>query len=227
MKHIRSFTIYESNLPSSELNEFQIEFLDKHTEKKWDYNTSTGLVDVDGDFDCRKKHLTTLPVDFGKVSGDFHCGFNNLTTLEGAPKEVGGSFICHYNKLTTLEGAPEKVGGHFNCNRNKLTTLEGVPKEIGGFFISDEFSLEEGKWNPEGWTKILKEGKQEAKEMVLPLIGLEDLNREIRKNPEEMVIALKGFWNSPEFASIRKDLVIPDRYVEEMDTLGDLSDLGF
>jgi hypothetical protein len=227
MKHIRSFTIYESNLPSSEFNEFQIEFLDKHTEKKWEYNTSTGLVDVDGDFDCRGKQLTTLPVDFGKVRGDFHCGFNNLTTLEGAPKEVGGYFICRNNKLTSLEGAPKEVGGYFDCGFNNLTTLEGVPKEIVGFFISDEFSLKKGEWNPEGWTKILKEGKQEAKEMVLPLIGLENLNREIRKNPEEMMIALKGFWNSPWFASTRKDLVIPDRYKEDMETLGDLSDLGF
>ena len=38
---------------------------------------------------------------------------------------------------------------------------------------------------------------------------------------------LKGFWNSPGFASIKKDLLIPDRYKGEMDTLADLDDLGF
>jgi hypothetical protein len=61
----------------------------------------------------------------------------------------------------------------------------------------------------------------------LTIIGPEELNREIQKDPEEMMMNLKGVWNSPEFASIRKDLVIPFRYREEMDTLADLTGLGF
>ena len=75
--------------------------------------------------------------------------------------------------------------------------------------------------------KVFLTGTQKAKDLVLTIIGPEDLNREIENNPEEMVIALKGFWNSPDFASIRKGIKIPDRYKEEMDTLGDLTDLGF
>jgi len=118
-----------------ELNKEQKDFLDKYTEGKWTLNEKTGLVDIEGDFDCAKKKLKDFQgVRFGVVTGHFDCDNNSLTSLEGAPKKVGEYFTCHHNSLTSLEGAPKKVGGSFACHHNSLTSLEGAPQKVGGDF---------------------------------------------------------------------------------------------
>ena len=125
-----------------ELNKEQKDFLDKYTEGKWTLNEKTGLVDIEGDFNCSCKGLTDFKgVKFGWVTGSFSCDYNNLTSLEGAPQEVGGSFRCHNNKLTSLVGAPQEVEGYFDCSYNMLTSLEGAPQEVGGYFSCSNNSL--------------------------------------------------------------------------------------
>jgi len=95
---------------------------------------SDGTVDVDGDVYLANKHLTKLPLKFGKVTGYFHFPENKLTTLVGSPQSVGSSFDCSYNNLKSLEFCPQSVGGDFYCSRNKLTSLEFSPQSIGGYF---------------------------------------------------------------------------------------------
>ena len=113
-----------------ELTQAQIDWLDKCTQGTWSLNKS-GLVDIDGDFDCTRQDLKDFKgVKFGKVKGSFDCRYNKLTSLEGAPQEVGWSFNCRYNKLTSLVGAPQVVKGYFGCSYNKLTSLEGAPQEV-------------------------------------------------------------------------------------------------
>jgi len=141
----------------------QIEFLDKCTRGKWTFNWKTGLVDIEGDFDCGSTILTDFKgVKFGvvtecfyfsrnmltslvgapqEVKGSFYCQNNKLTSLVGAPQKVGRNFNCHYNSLTSLEGAPQKVGRNFNCHYNSLTSLEGAPQEVGGNFSCSDNSL--------------------------------------------------------------------------------------
>ena len=127
---------------SVELTPEQIEWLDKCTRGTWQLNPRTGLVDVDGYFDCSWQGLSDFKgVRFGKIGGKFYCDNNQLTTLEGAPREVGGYFSCDNNQLTTLEGAPQKVGGRFYCKYNQLTSLEGAPQEVGGDFYCDNNQL--------------------------------------------------------------------------------------
>jgi hypothetical protein len=41
------------------------------------------------------------------------------------------------------------------------------------------------------------------------------------------MIDLQGVWNLPEFAPIRKQLKVPERYRDDMDLLGDMKELGF
>ncbi len=124
------------------LTQEQEEFLNKCTEGSWNYNAATGLVDVEGDFDCSLCGIPNFKdVKFGKVSGEFDCSSNKLTSLEGAPQEVGGGFDCNYTYLTSLKGAPQKVGGNFFCSYNKLTSLEGAPQEVGGDFVCLENKL--------------------------------------------------------------------------------------
>ena len=221
------------------LTKKQIEFLNKYAKGSWSYDPQTGLVDVDGAFDCGKSRITTFSgVRFGKVSGYFNCSYNLLTslkgapqkvgakfycthnlltTLKGAPQEVGDSFYCERNNLTTLAGAPQKVGGAFSCERNqlttlkgapqevesfycfqnkltslvgapqkvgwafychtnRLTTLEGIPQKMGGWFGCDEFKLNGGEWNVNGWIQVLKKAKGHTIMRTLPYLT-EDIIR--------------------------------------------------
>ena len=136
MKNLKTYKMFESSV---ELTPEQVEWLDQCTKGTWKLNPRTGLVDVNGDFDCRGQGLSDFKgVRFGEVGGNFSCSKNQLTTLEGAPEEVGGDFWCHTNQLTTLEGAPQKVGENFWCDHNQLTSLEGAPQKVGvDFFCND------------------------------------------------------------------------------------------
>ena len=133
MRHIKRYSeLFESE---GKLTKRQIEFLDRYTEGKWTLNPSTGLVDVDGHFNCINKKITDFTgVRFGRVTGDFDFRQNKITSMDGVPKEVGRHFICYDNNLTSLKGSPEEVGGSFWCYKNKLASLEGAPKEVGGSF---------------------------------------------------------------------------------------------
>jgi hypothetical protein len=118
------------------LTKKQINWLNKCTKYgTWTLNPKTGLVDVEGSFDCRGQRLKGFKgVKFGVFNGYFWCENNRLTSLVGAPQEVGGSFDCSYNHLTSLVGAPLKVGESFDCSNNRLTSLVGAPQEVGGSF---------------------------------------------------------------------------------------------
>jgi hypothetical protein len=121
------------------LTKEQVEWLNKCTSETWKLNPQTGLVDVDGDFDCSDQELRDLKgVRFGEVKGNFSCEGNGLTSLVGAPRKVKGDFYCENNQLTTLVGAPRVVEGDFYCYNNQLTSLEGAPREVrGNFYCSD------------------------------------------------------------------------------------------
>ena len=158
MKHVTSYNLFESESEPirTVFTKEQLNWLDKCVEKSWKYNPSTGLVDVDGGFncsrqgltdfkgvrlgtvgggfDCRSNQLTTLEGAPQAVVGDFNCYNNQLTTLEGAPQTVDGSFDCSHNQLTSLVGAPQSVDSSFNCYNNQLTSLEGAPKSVGSYF---------------------------------------------------------------------------------------------
>ena len=139
MKYIKPYQIFEASATApAALTAEQIEWLDKCLSRRkgsWKLNPQTGLIDVDGDFDCREQRLTDFKgVKFGKVRGDFDCEDNELTSLVGAPKTVSGDFRCYENELTTLVGAPQTVKGDFNCERNQLTSLEGAPQSVSFSF---------------------------------------------------------------------------------------------
>lgn len=112
------------------LTEEQISWLNECTLGSWKLNELTGLVDVDGEFNCMEQNLTDFKdVKFGHVTGDFHCGLNQLESLEKAPQSVR-SFYCHDNRLTSLNGAPQTVHKYFYCNDNLLTSLAGAPQSV-------------------------------------------------------------------------------------------------
>ena len=136
MKYVKLFEDFSSQ---ETLTEDQIDWLNKcaigtldtnfntgFTEADWDegswsVNPSTGLIDVDGDFECIQQNLTDFKgVRFGHIKGNFNCGGNLLTDLKGAPKTVDYGFYCKYNELTSLVGAPQTVNGNFYCSDNPV-----------------------------------------------------------------------------------------------------------
>jgi hypothetical protein len=52
MNYIRGYKIFENN---TDLTEEQIDFLNRCTGGEWKLNTNTGLIDVQGWFDCESK----------------------------------------------------------------------------------------------------------------------------------------------------------------------------
>jgi hypothetical protein len=134
VKHLQSFSLFEAR-KTSDLTQKQKTFLTKYTQGTWSVNRQTGLVDVEGDFDCSYSGLRSLSgISFGHVSGNFSCAGNDLTSLAGAPQTVGGYFSCDNNQLTSLVGAPQTVCGSFFCQGNHLTSLAGAPQTVGGVF---------------------------------------------------------------------------------------------
>ena len=144
MRHIKKYNQLFEN--QQELTQEQKDWLDKCVDKgsfsSWKLNPQTGLVDVNGNFNCSDQSLTDLKgVRFGDVGWDFNCSRNSLTSLDGAPRKVGGDFYCHHNSLTSLEGAPQSVGGYFDCTDNSLTSLEGAPRRVKEYFNCENNQL--------------------------------------------------------------------------------------
>jgi hypothetical protein len=155
MKRILSYKLFEEQ-ETPELTQEQIDWLNFCTypegtnKRDWKLNPETGLVDIDGNFNCSGQSLIDFKgIMFGTVSKYFNCANNQLTSLEGAPKDVGGYFDCKINNLTSLNGAPERVGGNFDCERNQLTSLEGAPAIVGGYFYCGNNQLVNLKGAPE------------------------------------------------------------------------------
>ena len=94
MKYIKPYRIFEAGATApAALTEEQIKWLNKCAAGSWKLNRQTGLINVDGNFDCSGQGLTDFKVvKFGKVSGNFYCNNNQLTSLEGAPQSVSRRF---------------------------------------------------------------------------------------------------------------------------------------
>ena len=140
MKNLKRYSQLFEN--TQELTQEQSEWLDKCTGGTWKINPQTGLVDVNGNFNCQRQGLTDFKgVRFGYVNGIFNCSYNELKSLKGAPRSVRWNFSCPFNDLTSLEGAPQSVGGSFDCYKNSLTSLEGAPQSVGGNFHCSDNEL--------------------------------------------------------------------------------------
>jgi hypothetical protein len=246
LKYLQTFSLFESRTTVT-LTKEQEAFLDQHTRGTWSVNPATGLVDVQGSFDCSGHGLKSLcGIRFGTVTGSFYCSNNFLTNLEGAPQTVEGSFSCSHNQLTTLQGAPQTVGGSFSCFSNQLTTLEGAPQTVEGdfdceinqlttlegapetvtdYFYCDAFELEPGKWNPTGWLEVLQTGSQKAQMLIQTTIGADWWNSEISDNPIGTLLRLAAVWDGlPE--QTKREIKIPSGLQDDFDNFLDLERAG-
>ena len=74
---------------------------------------------------------------------------------------------------------------------------------------------------------MLKEGRPKAQKLILTILSAEALNKEIQKDPARMIMSLKEVWNDENFKEIRAKIVLPKIYQDDMDLVGDVSDVGF
>jgi hypothetical protein len=117
------------------LTERQMEFIEKHTQGEWHLSAKTGLVDIDGDFECPSNNLRDLMgIKFGNISGNFDISYNKIASLEGCPNRVDGHFDASNNKIESLEGSPKIIEGRFDVSNNRVETPEGGPAEVGGSY---------------------------------------------------------------------------------------------
>ena len=224
MRHLKTFSLFES---VQNLTPKQVKFLDEFTVGTWSVNPSTGLVDVEGHFQCYGRDLKDFNgVRFGKVTGSFVYFNNLLRSLEGAPQEVGGSFSCSNNSLQSLEGAPETVGGDFGCFSNSLQSLEGAPQTVGGSFSSDNVNVQKGGWTVPNLVKQYLQSSGKKKDLLGTLVSPEALQRRIDQNPEKMAVELKDFLKDLMSLPEYQNLKFPERLQQEVDLLGDLSGVG-
>ena len=175
MKNLLPFQLFEDFSSQETLDEDQIKWLNECTRGSWKLNPSTGLLDVDGDFNCEQQNLADFKgVRFGHVNGYFDCHNNQLTSLEGAPQTVNGHFDCDNNQLTSLVGAPQTVGVSFYCTNNQLTSLVGAPQKVSGKFYCDYNQVSEKTLA--SIFALMKKGKsyQQALEEYWPKMNNDD-----------------------------------------------------
>ena len=182
------------------LTQDQKDWLNANTDGTWRVNPSTGLVDVDGRFNCRYSGLKNLMgVRFGSVSGNFFCSYNQLTSLEGAPREVVGSFDCSSNHLTSLEGAPSGVGEDFSCDNNKLTSLEGSSSEVGSGFYCYKNQLT----SLEGAPREVGGNFHCYRNQITSLKGIPFVNGDIDIDPNPIWKLISPHWDQIEGMEMR------------------------
>jgi hypothetical protein len=98
---------------------------------------------------------------------------------------------------------------------------------VSGFFKCDAFELKKKEWNLEGWLEVLKKGSPEAQKLILTFFSVENLNKEIARDPAGTIMKLKNIWNDEDFKETRSKLVWPKGYGQEADLVGGLDSLGF
>jgi len=206
MKYLQTFSLFESRT-SGALTAEQEGFLDQYTSGTWSVNPTTGLVDVQGTFNCSGYGLKSLyGIKFGTVEGNFYCYYNELTTLEGAPRTVGGSFYCENNQLISLTGAPQTVTRYFRC---------------------DDFILNPGEWNPTGWLQMLQEGSPKAQKLIqtLPYLQPDWWNSELSKDPARTIQLLAPWWSQMS-DELKREIMIPHGYEDRLGMRSEFSELG-
>ena len=251
MKHLRSFSLFESQNPP--LTEDQIEFLDDNITGSWKYNYSTGKIDIDGSFDINWESFMGLK--FGEVDGSFSLRSDNIASLDGCPQVVNGMFYCDVKLISNLEGSPsyphvsyftcanlksldggpEEVGSMtIRVNLKEIQTLRGAPLIVGEkfkltFFGTDQSSVvySSSEWNLEGKVQVLLQDENEKiKNLLCTLITVEDVQNSFQKDPGKTLHSLVEVWDLPGFSEVKKEIKIPANYEEEFQLMKGFDELG-
>ena len=144
MRHIKPYQIFEASASAPALTAVQIDWLDKCVDGSWKLNPQTGLVDVDGNFNCSGQGLTDFKgVKFGVVDGYFGCHNNALISLEGAPQTIRGGnyFVCHGNPVSgkTLKKIYDKMKEGTSYLAAVESLWSKIPQDDQVLLYADDF----------------------------------------------------------------------------------------
>ena len=83
-------------------------------------------------------------------------------------------------------------------------------------------------WDIENWVKVLQEGNEEQKKLMitLPMLDPKFWNERMEENPGETIHILAPIWNDPGFTEIKKGIKIPPGYEDQLDLFSGFSELG-
>jgi|688.fasta_scaffold53497_6 hypothetical protein len=83
-------------------------------------------------------------------------------------------------------------------------------------------------WDIENWVKVLREGNEEQKKLMitLPMLDSNFWNERMEENPGETIHILAPIWNDPGFTEINKGIKIPPGYEDQLDLFSGFSELG-
>lgn len=145
---------------TSDLNQEQIDFINKSTKASWDYNKVTKKIDVKGEVLIRPKNgaedKILSEIMFGKVKGNFIVAEYKKSDMNFLPDVIGGGLRIVRCGLKNLKQFPKKIGGELVLQDNpNLESLDGLfqilPLKI---LHTDYFTVENP--NPESLLEIIE-----------------------------------------------------------------------
>jgi len=208
MKYIKNYKVFEN---SANLTKDQIDFLDECTNGTWEVNPDTGLIDVQGSFDCNNMELNDFKgLRFGNVSGSFNCENNKLENLDGSPTKVGESFWCRDNPLISLKGAPLEVGRYFWLNSflNYQMVLSMTGRWQKVVQTTDPANIH---YNLDAFLEQFKKDRPGVNELLLThhFLTPEVIKQKIQED-DKFCIAVGRAWNTKGFENKRSILENPN-----------------
>lgn len=145
---------------TSDLNQEQIDFINKSTRASWDYNKVTKKIDVKGEVLIRPKNgaedKILSEIMFGKVKGNFIVAEYKKSDMNFLPDVIGGGLRIVRCGLKNLKQFPKKIGGELVLQDNpNLESLDGLfqilPLKI---LHTDYFTVKNP--NPESLLEIIE-----------------------------------------------------------------------
>jgi hypothetical protein len=182
----------------------------------WTMDPMTGIVDVNGTFNCAETKTTDFcGLVFGTVGGDFNCRHNPLRSLSGSPRIVRGDFDCRYVQLQDLIGSPLEVNGRFHVTTSYIDSYLGAPPRIdGGLWVRNVYGI---PWNLKGWLNLLSSlttgtvpfEMEIGRILIGSVLQPESIDHMIRRDDNHMLKMVAEVWDRPDFADLKSRLKLP------------------
>jgi hypothetical protein len=178
---------------TSDLNQEQIDFINKSTRTSWDYNKVTKKIDVKGEVLIRPKNgaedKILSEITFGKVKGNFIVAEYKKSDMNFLPDVIGGDLRIVRCGLKNLKQFPKKIGGELILRDNpNLESLDGLfqilPLKI---LHTDYFTVKNP--NPESLLEIIekslyfRDSKILGTKLIMSLMTPEYLSPYFKKEP--------------------------------------------
>jgi hypothetical protein len=239
MKHIRTYSVFESNSkqvsPDSMYGKIPfalIEALPAFQEilALGYVNTTTPLIYKRGGIRFEHPILGVFNNVWNKTSGIDHYQIYNYGTIRkttnGAPAIIKEgtreleTILDYSDKLEELLQIMKKTIAKKYFGISKLVDLDRISK-----LPFEDYLLELSRIDALKFESIFINSTSGTKINFEKLVGV--FNKMMEETPEKAMVILQDVWNKPEFRDLKKRINVPEKYEDDMDMLGDMKELGF